>query len=108
MGTGLGQATEVYFGMGFNPSLLHFVRVDPGNAPTETMGVNGSPASTSVSLSLLYAPGVPPPDGAILAHVVLAAQKPGIVYLVQSSPTVVLSDGTRVAGQSRATRINIR
>ena len=70
--------------------------------------MNGSAASTSVSLTLLYAPGAPPPDGATLAHVVLAAQKPGIVYLVQSSPTVVLADGTRVAGQSRATRINIR
>ena len=108
VGTGLGPATEVYFGMGFNPSLLHFVRVAPGNAPAESIGVNGSPASTSVSLTLLYAPGAPPPDGATLAHVVLAAQKPGIVYLVQSSPTVVLADGTRVAGQSRATRINIR
>lgn len=108
VGSGLGQAVEVYFGMGFNPSLLHFVRVTPGSAPAESLGVNGSPESASMSLSLLYPPGAPPPDGATLAHVVLAAQKPGIVYLVQSSPTVVLADGTRVAGQSRATRINIR
>lgn len=108
VGSGLGQATEVYFGIGFNPSSLRFVRVAPGNAPAESINVNGDASSTSVSLSLLYAPGAPPANGATLAHVVLAAQKPGIVYLVQSTPTIVLADGTRVAGQSRATRINIR
>lgn len=108
VGTGLGQATELYFGIGFNPSFLRFVRVAPGNSPAESINVNGSAASTSVSMSLIYSPGAPPADGATLAHVVLAAQKPGIVYLVQSTPTVVLADGTRVAGQSRATRINIR
>lgn len=108
VGSGLGQATEVYFGVGFNPSYLRFVRVAPGNAPAESINVNGDSSSTSVSLSLLYAPGAPPANGATLAHVVLAAQKPGIVYLVQGTPTIVLTDGTRVAGQSRATRINIR
>lgn len=108
VGSGLAQASEVYFGIGFNPSLLHFVRVAPGSASAESINVNGSAASASMSMSLFYSPGAPPADGATLAHVILAAQKPGIVYLVQSSPTVVLTDGTRVAGLSRATRINIR
>lgn len=107
IGRSLGQAVEIYFGMVFDPSHLRFVRVDPGSPPAQ-MGVTGSPTTSAMSLTLVYPPGAPPPEGATLVNLVLAAQQPGVFYLLQNPPTVVLADGTRVAGQSRATRINIR
>lgn len=101
IGTGLRDTTGAVFEVTYTPSTLSFVRGTPA-VGGRVDGANGG----RVRAELSYAS--PPPDGSMVASIVLRAEQSGVVYLAPSGPYVVRPDGSRASAQTRLARVVIQ
>jgi general secretion pathway protein D len=92
----------------YNPQLLRYVSGARGDVAADSFNSSADASRGLLNLALSLPGGAPTPSNAVLARIVMRAEKPGISYLVYRAPAIRTASGEVVNAQIRAARVLIK